>query len=109
MTKHLGKKIIIGSLIFGGLAGLTGCFHNYSPEDVKYLKSNKETRGYFSDKGVIAKYPAFGSTDKVDSAVGDMDGDDRLDLLLAESGKVRYFENSGDGYFYDKGVIAKYP
>jgi hypothetical protein len=120
MTNNLAKKIILGGMLIGGLAGLaglTGCLENYSPEELKSLKSklekslksNTETRRYFSNEGVIAKYPAMGITDKVDMAVGDMDGDGDLDVLIAASGRVKYSENLEDGRYTNRGVIIKYP
>jgi hypothetical protein len=114
MTKNLAKKIIIGSIVLGGLAGLTGCYYQRDKEMVgmdisKPAKKEKKEAAYFSESETITTYPAMGSSDKVDMALGDIDGDGDLDVLTAASGRVKYSENLGDGRFADRGTIVKYP
>lgn len=50
--------------------------------------------GKYAYHGTIMKYPAMGSVDEVALTVGDMDNDGDLDVLVAVSGKVEYFENN---------------
>ena len=41
-------------------------------------------------------------------AVADMNGDDNLDIVSVSPGSgVKWFENDGNGAFFDRGVIAK--
>ncbi len=113
MEKSIGRRIILGGLLIGGLAGLAGCLDTETQERIqerlKEVKTRRLETEYFSDKGVIAKYPAMGITDKVDQAVGDMDGDGDLDVLIAASGEVKYSENLEDGRYANRRVIIKYP
>ena len=102
MTKNLGKKIIIGSLIIGGLAGILGSGGCCSTEESKlnqeeYIQVDNKAR-YFTDKGIIAPLERHGSEDGIAMTLEDMDGDKDLDILIGKSSwnnsGVRYFENN---------------
>jgi hypothetical protein len=103
MANNLLGKIIVGGLIVGTSLGLTGCLQ----------KEDKTTIKDFSNKGLIDKFSMNEGMDNIALAVGDMDGDGDLDVLIAKSNGndrgVKYLENIGNGQYADRGLIYRFP
>jgi hypothetical protein len=119
MIKDIGRRIILGGMLIGGLAGLTGCSYQRDREMVgmdisKPANKEKKELGYFSEKGLIEKFSYGEGANNVALAVGDMDGDGDLDVLIAKSRGmemdrgVKYFENIGNGQYINRGLIEKF-
>jgi len=91
---RLYQRIIVGGLILVGLAGMLG--YNKKPKEENSVSTNPYAL-HFSDRGLIGEIPRFDSSDGIALAVGDMDGDGDLDVLIAKSTSknsgVRYLEN----------------
>ena len=90
------QKIITNSLLGIGLIGFLGCDY----------KESKEQAEKTEIKNYVAEFSAF-SNSGAGVAVGDMNGDGKLDIVIASPGskgmytigKVYVFLNNGDGTY----------
>jgi hypothetical protein len=91
---RLYQRIIAGGLVLAGLAGMLGC--EKKPKEETPATTNPYAV-HFSDRGLIGEIPRYSNEDGIALAVGDMDGDGDLDVLVAKANSsnsgVRYLEN----------------
>ena len=73
-----------------------------SPDGIKYFEN---TGKGFVDKGTIGCTSAISNEAGVGITLGKIKKDGKLDILIADSEGIEYFENTGKGFAY-RGVIG---
>jgi len=95
------KELLYSGLILGGLAGIVGC--DKSAEGIR--KQNIMKSLSYGDP--VAKYRTEGTFSPVSTAVGDMNGDGRNDIVISYNGVTYVFLNNDDGSYSSQSPLIK--
>jgi len=86
------EKIVLGMALS---ANLYGC-------GAENKTNNEPEQNYFSEREKIGELDVDNRQTGVAVALGDMDNDGDLDMVIATSSELFYFENTGSGKFNKK-------